>query len=187
MRPLDGRLHRLRVSPSVAAGGYGDWCSWTRGPRRTPPRASERGTRRPLPRGKAAPSAIAESMVPKLVGPSTRTEEPEIVEQVRAMVAATPVSGIVGALGAMRDRPDSTADLAGPRWTAHPHSRRRGGRGDTAGARAGHGGGHSRGPSRRDPGCRPHSAPGAPDGDDPRPARVPARDSLKPLPPAATL
>ena len=57
-------------------------------------------------------SAIAESMVPKLVGPSTRTEEPEIVEQVRAMVAATPVPGIVGALGAMRDRPDSTADLA---------------------------------------------------------------------------
>ncbi len=51
-------------------------------------------------------------MVPKLVGPSTRTEEPEIVEQVRAMVAATPVPGIVGALGAMRDRPDSTADLA---------------------------------------------------------------------------
>ncbi|MEZ0334344.1 MAG: alpha/beta fold hydrolase [Gemmatimonadales bacterium] len=57
-------------------------------------------------------SAIAESMVPKLVGPSTRTEEPEIVEQVRAMVTATPVPGIVGALGAMRDRPDSTADLA---------------------------------------------------------------------------
>ena len=58
-------------------------------------------------------SAIAESMLPKLVGPSTRTEAPEIVEQVRAMVTATPVPGIVGALGAMRDRPDSTEDLAG--------------------------------------------------------------------------
>ncbi len=58
-------------------------------------------------------SAIADSMLPKLVGPSTRTEAPEIVEQVRAMVTATPVPGIVGALGAMRDRPDSTEDLAG--------------------------------------------------------------------------
>jgi 3-oxoadipate enol-lactonase len=38
------------------------------------------------------------------------------VERVRAMMAATPVAGIVGALGAMRDRPDSTPllpELAG--------------------------------------------------------------------------
>lgn len=53
-------------------------------------------------------SAIAESMLPNLLSPSTRAAAPEIVERVRTMMAATPVSGLVGALGALRDRPDST-------------------------------------------------------------------------------
>jgi 3-oxoadipate enol-lactonase len=56
-------------------------------------------------------AAIAEQMVPKLMGPTTRGRAPETVAQVRAMIEATPVSGIVGALGALRDRPDSTDDL----------------------------------------------------------------------------
>jgi YbgC/YbaW family acyl-CoA thioester hydrolase len=60
--------------------------------------------------------AIAESMVSKLLGSSTQAGVPSTVERVRALVAATPVAGIVGALGAMRDRADSTAllpELAG--------------------------------------------------------------------------
>ena len=41
--------------------------------------------------------------------PQHRCEKtPQLVEQVRDMMAATPVAGILGALGAMRDRPDST-------------------------------------------------------------------------------
>jgi YbgC/YbaW family acyl-CoA thioester hydrolase len=56
-------------------------------------------------------AAIAEQMVPKLLGPTTRGGAPEIVAQVRAMVEAAPVPGIVGALSALRDRPDSTDDL----------------------------------------------------------------------------
>jgi pimeloyl-ACP methyl ester carboxylesterase len=52
---------------------------------------------------------IAEAMLPKMLAPGA----PEaLVERVRALMAATPVPGIVGALGAMRDRPDSTALLA---------------------------------------------------------------------------
>ena len=57
--------------------------------------------------------AIAESMVPRLLGGSTLAEAPATVERVRAMMAATPVPGIVGALGAMRDRLDSTPMLPG--------------------------------------------------------------------------
>jgi YbgC/YbaW family acyl-CoA thioester hydrolase len=56
-------------------------------------------------------AAIAEQMVPKLLGPTTRGRAPEIVAQVRAMIEAAPVPGIVGALSALRDRPDSTGDL----------------------------------------------------------------------------
>jgi 3-oxoadipate enol-lactonase len=55
--------------------------------------------------------AIAEDMLPKLLSPTTRSRAPDLVDQVRAMIEATPVPGIVGALGALRDRPDSTDDL----------------------------------------------------------------------------
>jgi 3-oxoadipate enol-lactonase len=55
--------------------------------------------------------AIADEMLPKSLTPTTLTRSPEMAEQVRSMMAATPVAGIVGALGAMRDRSDSTALL----------------------------------------------------------------------------
>jgi YbgC/YbaW family acyl-CoA thioester hydrolase len=53
-------------------------------------------------------AAFAETMLPKVLGASTLTGAPATVERVRAMMATTPVAGIVGALGAMRDRQDST-------------------------------------------------------------------------------
>ena len=53
-------------------------------------------------------AAIADGLLPKMLAPSTLAGSPEIVERVRTMMAATPVAGLVGALGAMRDRPDST-------------------------------------------------------------------------------
>jgi YbgC/YbaW family acyl-CoA thioester hydrolase len=53
-------------------------------------------------------AAVAERMVPRLLGRSTQQTQPNIVEQVKTMIGRTPVAGIVGALGAMRDRPDST-------------------------------------------------------------------------------
>jgi 3-oxoadipate enol-lactonase len=51
---------------------------------------------------------IAEAMLPKLLAPGATGV---LVERVRSLIAAIPVPGIVGALGAMRDRPDSTALL----------------------------------------------------------------------------
>ncbi len=56
-------------------------------------------------------SAIADSMLPKMLAPSAATENPALAERVRKMMEGTPVSGILGALGALRDRPDSTQDL----------------------------------------------------------------------------
>lgn len=56
-------------------------------------------------------AAIAESMVARLLSPDTLRRNPMLVEQVRAMMVATPVPGIVGALAAMRDRPDSSTLL----------------------------------------------------------------------------
>ncbi len=51
---------------------------------------------------------IAAAMLPKMLSPSA---PPTLVELVGGVMASTPVAGIVGALGAMRDRPDSTALL----------------------------------------------------------------------------
>jgi len=55
--------------------------------------------------------AIAEELVPKLLARVTRERQPEIVREVAEMIARQPVSGIVGALRALRERPDSTALL----------------------------------------------------------------------------
>jgi len=57
------------------------------------------------------PAAIAEMMLPKLLAPSTLAEQPDIVERVRQTILRTPVAGIIGALAAMRDRPDSESLL----------------------------------------------------------------------------
>lgn len=52
-------------------------------------------------------AAIGERLLPKLLGPTTRARRPRVVETVRAMAARLDVAGLVGALRAMRERPDS--------------------------------------------------------------------------------
>jgi len=56
-------------------------------------------------------AAIAETMLPKLLAPSTLAQQPDIVERVRQMILRTPVAGLIGALAAMRDRPNSESLL----------------------------------------------------------------------------
>lgn len=56
--------------------------------------------------------AVAAEMVPKLLSRATREQRPDVVDEVTAMIARQPVDGIVGALRALRDRPDSTGTLA---------------------------------------------------------------------------
>jgi 3-oxoadipate enol-lactonase len=56
--------------------------------------------------------AIADHLIAAMVGKTTRDQRPEVTERVHAMIARAPVEGIIGALTAMRDRPDSTPTLA---------------------------------------------------------------------------
>jgi YbgC/YbaW family acyl-CoA thioester hydrolase len=56
-------------------------------------------------------AAVAEAMLPKVLSPSTLEREPETVDRVRGIMAATPVAGMVGALASIRDRHDSTGLL----------------------------------------------------------------------------
>jgi pimeloyl-ACP methyl ester carboxylesterase/acyl-CoA thioesterase FadM len=57
------------------------------------------------------PAALADALVPQLLTPWSVTAQPQVVEHLKAMIAANPTAGIIGALEAMRDRPDSTALL----------------------------------------------------------------------------
>ena len=51
--------------------------------------------------------AIAEIMLPKLLSPVALRTKPDLVQQVRATIERTQISGIAGALMAMAERPDS--------------------------------------------------------------------------------
>jgi pimeloyl-ACP methyl ester carboxylesterase len=55
---------------------------------------------------------LAERMLPKLLTPRTLEGDAPLVARLRTMIASQSVDGVVGALTAMRDRPDSTAMLA---------------------------------------------------------------------------
>ncbi len=55
--------------------------------------------------------AVVDRLLPKLLAPATRATQPEVVEQVREMARRWSVPGLVGALRALRDRPDSTETL----------------------------------------------------------------------------
>ena len=57
------------------------------------------------------PAAVAERLLPRLIGRVTLAEQPEVVKHYREMAARISSAGMIGALRAMRDRPDSTSDL----------------------------------------------------------------------------
>jgi 3-oxoadipate enol-lactonase len=57
-------------------------------------------------------AAVAAMQIATMVGETTSERRPDVVETVRAMMAAAPVEGIIGALEAMMARADSTPTLA---------------------------------------------------------------------------
>lgn len=57
-------------------------------------------------------AAVAADMLPKLLASQTYDEDSELVEFVQEMMEDTSLEGMVGALQAMKDRPDSTPTLA---------------------------------------------------------------------------
>jgi 3-oxoadipate enol-lactonase len=54
---------------------------------------------------------LADAMLPKLLVPANAEADPELADFVREIIGDTSVSGAVGALQAMRDRPDSVPSL----------------------------------------------------------------------------
>ncbi len=60
---------------------------------------------------KQGPVPFIDSMIPKLLGDTTRTTRPDLVERARKMMLEMSVAGIAAAQRGMAARPDSTADL----------------------------------------------------------------------------
>jgi 3-oxoadipate enol-lactonase len=58
------------------------------------------------------PPAVADEMLPRLLGSTTRSDRPEIAESVRSMVVDNSSAAIAGAITALKSRPDSTPLLS---------------------------------------------------------------------------
>jgi pimeloyl-ACP methyl ester carboxylesterase len=58
------------------------------------------------------PQAIAEMMMPKLLGPTSLEKRQDIVEHIRSIIHKNPASGIIVDLMAMAQRPDSSPLLS---------------------------------------------------------------------------
>lgn len=118
----------LRLEPAVIAGlsmgGYIALAIWRRHPERVralvlantragadsaEAREKRKATIALAREGGSA--AVADSVMTGMLGKSTRETRSDLVETVRRMLVAQPVEGIVGALQAMMDRPDSTPTL----------------------------------------------------------------------------
>ena len=57
-------------------------------------------------------AGVANAQIASLMGKTTRDKRPDIYDAVHRMIAQAPVEGIVGALEAMIERPDSTETCA---------------------------------------------------------------------------
>jgi len=60
---------------------------------------------------KQGPVPFIDSMIPKLLGDTTRTTRPDLVERARKMMLEASAAGIAAVQRGMASRPDSTADL----------------------------------------------------------------------------
>ena len=76
----------------------------------TPEGRAARDTMADLAR-RAGPSAIADQMLPKLLGTTTRRARPALEPIVRRLIESNTGEGIAAVVQAIRDRPDSTATL----------------------------------------------------------------------------
>lgn len=57
-------------------------------------------------------SVVAEAMYPKFLSPDHYKSQPAVAEELKEVMRAATPEGVIGALSAMRDRPDSTELLA---------------------------------------------------------------------------
>jgi pimeloyl-ACP methyl ester carboxylesterase len=83
----------------------------TRADADTPEGAANRDRMAQLARERGV-AAVVDELIPKLLGPATRRDNPAVEATVRSLAAQNSVSGVVGALHALKTRPDSTPVLA---------------------------------------------------------------------------
>jgi pimeloyl-ACP methyl ester carboxylesterase len=57
-------------------------------------------------------AAVADEMIPKLLGATTQREQPVVADGIRSLVLSNPASAIAGAIHVLMTRPDSTGTLA---------------------------------------------------------------------------
>ncbi|MGV3708298.1 MAG: alpha/beta fold hydrolase [Gemmatimonas sp.] len=121
---LDHLEIRHAVVCGLSMGGYIAMAMWRRHPEHViglilcdtkpgPDNAEgreKRNTMIALAEGEGS-AAVAAQMITGMIGKTTREKRPDIVTRTEAMMRAAPVAGIVGALAALRDRPDSTQSL----------------------------------------------------------------------------
>lgn len=58
-------------------------------------------------------AAVADEMIPKLLGATTQRDQPAVASQIRSLVLSNPATAIAGAINVLMTRPDSTETLAG--------------------------------------------------------------------------
>ncbi|MFN8571447.1 MAG: alpha/beta fold hydrolase [Gemmatimonadaceae bacterium] len=118
------RLDRA-VIVGLSMGGYVAMAMWRRHKARVRALAlvdTRAGADSPEGRGKRddmialakerGSAAVADAMIGSMVGEGTKSRAPEVVESVHSMLSSAPVDGVIGALGALKQRPDSAATLA---------------------------------------------------------------------------
>ena len=126
---LVGLMDVLHVDRAVIAGlsmgGYVAFALWRRHPHRvrglvlSNTRAAADGDearqRRRTLMGVARDQgsvAVADGQLTGMLGKTTRSKRPDIANAVHRMMSTAPVEGVIGALQAMMDRPDSTPTLS---------------------------------------------------------------------------
>jgi 3-oxoadipate enol-lactonase len=125
---LAALLDRLQIDPAVigglSMGGYVTFALFRRSPERfsgmvladtksqadTPEGREGRRKMIELVRASGA-AAVADQMMPKLLGATSTRTRPELASQVRQMIESTSAPAIAAALEALSARPDSTPDL----------------------------------------------------------------------------
>jgi pimeloyl-ACP methyl ester carboxylesterase len=129
-RDVIALLDHLKIDRAVVGGcsmgGYVTFAVWRLAPERvrgvvlanTRPQAdSDEGRAKRAEMlallDREGPAGVASEMLPKLLGRTSHASRPEVVSRVRQLVEASPAAAIGAAIGALRDRPDSTALLPG--------------------------------------------------------------------------
>lgn len=125
---LAGLLDHLRIDQVVfvgcSMGGYAAFAFWERHRERvrglvladtragadTEESRARRKQHIDVARTEGA-TAIANLLIPSLIGNTTREKNPDVYDAVHRMMAQAPAEGIVGALEAMMARPDSSSVL----------------------------------------------------------------------------